>query len=278
MNYDGWRLYFEQVINTSADEVDVAEAALILAADEYPELDVSHYLRQLDHTAEAVRPKLPRDRNPHTSVATLNDYLFDHLEFRGNRENYYDPRNSYLNDVLERRTGLPISLSVVYLAVARRLGLPMFGVGLPGHFIVKWQDRRQRILIDPFNQGEILDERGVQERVRDTYSAQANFQPDWLASVDARYILTRMLNNLKAIFLHTENLERAWKVVDKLLLLDPRSAEDIRDMGLISLRLGAYRRAAIYLEEYLLAHAEAADAGQIHIFLRTALSHVERLN
>lgn len=278
MDYKAWRLYFEQVIEKPEDEVDLAEGALILASDEYPELDVSRYLARLDKMADALRPRLPANLNPLLTVSILNDYLFKHLEFRGNRENYYDPRNSYLNDVLERRTGLPISLSVIYLSLARRLDLPIQGVGLPGHFVVKWQDPRARILIDPFNAGELLDEHAVVTRVREALGLHAQFQTEWLESVGAKHILIRMLNNLKNIFVHMDNYDRAWQVVDKLLILDPRSPEDIRDMGLLSLRLGAYRRAATYLEEYLLAHAQAADADQIRIYLRTALNQVERLN
>jgi regulator of sirC expression with transglutaminase-like and TPR domain len=228
--------------------------------------------------ADHVHPHLPRERNPHKSVEVLNRYLFGELGFAGNRENYYDPRNSYLNDVLERKVGLPITLSVIYLAIGRRLGLPLFGVGLPGHFIVKLEERDTRILIDPFNRGEILDEARVEARVRDTFHAQAQFQPEWLATVGAKYILIRLLNNLKAIFIQTQGYARAWQVVDKLLVLDPRSPENLRDMGLLSMHVRAYRKAAIYLEEYLLSHADAPDAEQLRIYLRTALSVVERLN
>ena len=211
-------------------------------------------------------------------MGVLNRYLFDELGFSGNRENYYDPRNSYLNDVLERKMGLPITLSVVYMSIGRRLGMPLFGVGLPGHFIVKWEDQNTRLLIDPFNRGEILDEAGVEARVLDTFHAQAEFQPEWITTVDARYILIRLLNNLKAIFVQTQNLTRAWQAVDKLLILDPRSPENIHDMGLLSIHVKAFRKAAIYLEEYLLSHGDAADALQLRIYLRTALAAVERLN
>jgi regulator of sirC expression with transglutaminase-like and TPR domain len=278
MTPDGWRRYFERVIGAPDVEIPLAEAVLLLASDEYPDLDVPYYLARLDAMAEELRERLEPATTAQAKVAALNAYLFDELGFRGNRHEYYDPRNSYLNDVLDRRTGLPITLSVVYLAIGARLMLPLFGVGLPGHFIVKWEDARTRILIDPFNRGEILDEAAVEARVRDTFHAEARFEPEWLASVGNKYILIRMLNNLKAIFLHAQNYKRAWQVVDKLLLLEPRSGENIRDMGLLSLQVGAYRQAAAFLEEYLLSHAGAPDADQVRIYLRTALNAVERLN
>ncbi len=278
MKYAAWREYFERVVQLPEHEIDLPEAALIIASDEYPDLDVSHYLHKLDAMASRLRPHLPPGREPRATVELLNHLLYEEMEFSGNRENYYDPRNSYLNDVLDRRTGLPITLSIVYLALGRRLGLPLVGVGLPGNFIVKWQDRENRLLIDPFNKGEILDEFGVEALVRDTYHPSARFQAEWLNAVGSRYILVRLLNNLKGIFVHTENYERAWQIVDKLLILDPRSPENIRDMGLLSIRTGAYRKAAMFLEEYLLSHGDAHDSDQVRIYLRTALSVVERLN
>lgn len=278
MDYLEWRRRLERVVERPPVEIDLARAALIVASDEYPDLDLDKYLARLDAMAEHVRPYLPTDRDPRASIAVLNRYLFGELGFAGNRENYYDPRNSYLNDVLERRLGLPITLSIVYLTVGRRLGWPLFGVGLPGHFIVKWEDARTQILIDPFNQGEIMDQARVEERVHDTFHPQARFDPDWLEAVDAKYILIRLLNNLKMIFVHSEKYDRAWQVVDKLLILDPRDPENIRDMGLLSVHVGAYRQAAAYLEEYLLSHADSNEAERLRVYLRTALHAVERLN
>jgi regulator of sirC expression with transglutaminase-like and TPR domain len=278
MDYPVWRQRFERAVEGPDGESDLARAALIIAIDEYPDLDIDKYLARLAAMAHHVRPHFPWDRNPRGCVEVLNRYLFGELGFTGNRENYYDPRNSYLNDVLDRKLGLPITLSLVYLEIGRRLGLPLEGVGLPGHFIVKWQDARAQILIDPFNGGEILDAARVEARVRDTFDPQAHFEPEWLKGVDARYILIRLLNNLKAIFVHTQNYARAWRVVDKLLILDPRSPENIRDMGLLSVHVGAYRKAAVYLEEYLLSHADVSDADELRAYLRTALHVVERLN
>lgn len=277
MTYDAWRNYFEQVVSMPESEIDLAEAALILASDEYPDLDVSYYLARLDEMAQAFGERLDPEREAHAIVEALVSFLFDELEFHGNVDAYYDPRNSYLNDVLERRTGLPITLSVVVLALARRLDLPIVGVGLPGHFLVKWAQAAVEIIFDPFHGGEILDARGVEQRLAEIQPL-VPFQRGWLNAVGSKYILMRMLQNLKAVFVREEALERAWQVVDKLVLLDPRAGDEIRDLGLLSLRLGAFRRAAISLEQYLLSHADAPDADLMRVYLRRALEQVERLN
>lgn len=278
MDYAVWRGRFDKLVSGRSDGFDIAEAALLVATDEYPNLDVDKYLERLERMANDVRDYLPAARDPDKTVGLLNRYLFKELGFAGNRENYYDPRNSYLNDVIDRKLGLPITLAIVYISIGRRLGLPIYGAGLPGHFICKWEDSKTRILIDPFNKGEILDQRGVEARVRDTFHAHAKFQEEWLTTVDGRYILIRLLNNLKGIFVQTKNLTRAWEVVDKLLILDPRSPENIRDMGLLSIHVKAFRKAAVYLEEYLLSHSDAEDAEQLRVYLRSALAMVERLN
>lgn len=278
MTHDAWRSYFERVIRMPEERINLAEAALILAGDEYPELDVSSYLARLDELASELRPRLPMGREPQATIAALGAYLFDELGFVGNRSEYYDPRNSYLNDVLDRRTGLPITLAVVVIALAQRLGLPIHGVGLPGHFVVKWHDAQHEIVFDPFEGGEILDRQAIEARVRASVQTLTPFQASWLDDVGTKYILTRMLHNLKAVFVRAEELERAWRVVDKLLLIDPRDGDEIRDFGLLSLRLGAYRQAAISLEQYLLAHPDAVDGELMRVYLRRALQQFEQLN
>ncbi len=278
MEYHEWRRLFEREVLSPSGEIELDRAALLIATDQYPDLEIDAYLNRLDLMADEVRAHLASAPDPHAVVELLNRYLFQELGFDGNRAHYYDPRNSYLNDVIDRRLGLPITLSVVYLAVGTRLGLPVYGVGLPGHFIVKYEDDKTRILVDPFNRGEVLDAAAVEARVRDTYHAQAHFDPAWLATVDTRYILTRMLYNLKAHFLSTLNYEQAWRVVDKLLILEPRSSENIREMGLLSIQVGAYRQAVTHLEEYLLSHPDAPDANQLQIYMRTALMIIEKQN
>lgn len=278
MDYAGWRARFEIVIGVPEVEINLAEAALIVASDEYPQLDIEIYLARLEDMARELGQRLPAARTADETISALNWYLFDELGLEGDNADYYHPRNSYLNDVLERRRGLPITLSVIVLTLAKHLHLPIVGVGLPGHFVVKWRDATTEIVFDPFRRGKILNRAEIQDRVRATFDSHAQFQTEWLDAVGTKYILLRMLNNLKAIFLHTEQIERAWRVVDKLLLLDPRAGDEIRDMGLLSLRLGAYRQAAISFEQYLLSRSDAPDADQVRLYMRAALAQVERLN
>jgi len=278
MTYDAWRLYFERVIEIPDAEINLAEGALILAADEYPDLEIAPHLAQLDAWAELAAPRVQRAHTPRARIAALTAFLFGELGFAGNRDDYYDPRNSYLNDVLARRVGIPISLSVLTLALARRLDLPIVGVGLPGHFCVKWQDAANEIVFDPFDGGAILDLAAISARVRQAALPHATFEPDWLNAVSNKYILFRMLNNLKMIFIRRAQTRRAQQAVDKMLLLDPRASGELRDMGILSLRLGEYRRAVSYLEQYLLAHSDAHDAAELRALLSNALAQVERLN
>lgn len=278
MQYKEWRAAFDHAVALPDAKINLAQAALLIAADEYPELDISFWLARLDNMADELRSRFPAQRDAQTVIPILNTYLFDELDFHGNLAEYYDPRNSYLNDVLERRTGLPITLSVIVLALAQRLRLPIYGVGLPGHFMVKWRDAENEIVFDPFNGGEILDRRGIEARVRASSNPILPFQSDWLEAVSTKYILFRMLQNLKQIFVRAEELQRAWQVVDKILLLDPRAGDEIRDFGLLSLRLGAYQQSAISLEQYLLSHPDAPDGDLMRVYLRRALEEVERLN
>lgn len=269
---------FREIVNQPEDSINLAQAALLIAADEYPGLDVAGYLRRLDEFAARVRPEIREEGSPRHKIERLNHYLFQTLQFRGNLEDYYDPRNSYLNDVIDRRVGLPITLSVLYIEVGRRLGFPLSGVGLPGHFVVKWHDRTEEIFVDPFHAGEFLDEASLLRLIEETFHARVQLQPEWLQSVDARYILTRMLNNLRNIFLQTENFERALDVVVKLLVLHPYSKEQLREAGVLSYRVGSYRRAAEFLEDYLLHHPDADDAVHLRTYLHTAWVAIARMN
>ena len=278
MNYSEWRSAFERAVSIPEAQINLAHAALLLATDEYPDLDVSFYLARLDEMAETLGARITHADTPRAIIAKLNTYLFEEWEFRGNRAEYYDPRNSYLNEVLERRVGLPITLSVLVLAIAQRLNLPIVGVGLPGHFVVKWRDAQNEIVFDPFYGGEILERAQIEQRAREIVNPLISFHASWLDAVGNKYILTRMLHNLKSTFLRMQNIERAWQVIDKLLLLDPRAGDEIRDFGLLSLQLGAFRQAAIALEQYLLAHPDAPDEPQVRVYLNRALQQIERLN
>ena len=264
---------FARLVARRESAVDLAEAALLIAEDAYPEIDIDGYLRQLDELAEPLRTRwhaydpLPR------LVDTLNGHLFGDLGFRGNREDYYDPRNSYLNEVLDRRVGIPITLSVVYMEVARRLGLTVAGIGLPGHFIVEASRDGTSLLLDPFNGGGILTSEDCEQLVQEAYGAAVPFSEEQLAPVRKRQILTRMLNNLKRTYLGTDDPGAAWPVVEKMVLLNPESAVDRRDRGLVAYRLNNFAQARQDLRYYLEHRPDAADRAAV----RASLAAVESI-
>jgi len=239
-----------------------------MACEEYPHLEIGPYLDQLDEIAAIVQAELRGGDSPVETIHKINGVLFDVLGFRGNTENYYDPRNSYFNDVLERRVGIPITLSAVYLEVARRLRFKISGVGMPGHFLVKYADPTHELFLDPFNRGEILTRADCATRFSQLYGNGATFSDRLLASVPPRQILARMLNNLKAIYLKAEAWDKGLAMVEMMLLVEPENHEQYRDRGLLKLQLRQFEAAARDLEQYMKAAADAKDRQEIEDHLK----------
>jgi regulator of sirC expression with transglutaminase-like and TPR domain len=212
------------------------------------------------------------------AAAVLNEYLFQDEGFRGNERHYHDPRNSFLNEVLDRRTGIPITLSTVYMEVARRLGLAVEGVGLPGHFIVRLGAGDEARLMDPFNAGVPLSEADCQERLNRLYGGKLKLHESMLARVDRKHVLARMLRNLKVIYMKASDYQRALDMVDLLLRLNPYSGEDLRDRGLLYSAIGCYEWAAADLETYLSLVPSAAEADGLRLRITEMRHRAERLN
>ncbi len=259
--------------------IDTPWAALCFAREiAYPELDVQDYRYQIDGLCQAARAQL----SPFPSVAeqaeSLSDFLFAQQRFRGNSANYQDPRNSYLNEVMERRLGIPISLSVIYIAIAQELGLPAYGVGLPGHFIVGVQENGDDIYLDPFHGGVRLFQADCVQLVREATGFSGAFQAEWLKPVSPGVILTRMLSNLRNIYLHQQDWTRALAVVERLRMLQPDLPDLLRDLGVIYEQLGSLRLAIQYYEQYLAQAPQPADAGTVLARLRDAARQLSRLN
>lgn len=236
--------YFAELRNCSEEEIDLARSALELARIEYPDLDVERYLRMIGDLAASV----PVSKDPIQQVERLNHQLFTVEKFRGNRTDYYNPRNSYLNDVLESRLGIPISLSVLYMEVARRVGLEMLGVGMPGHFLVRLPRTEGDLLIDPFNKGRILQLEDCQNRLQEVYGPAARLEPYMVESVDRRQILGRMMNNLKQIWIGQEHFKNALRVLHLQLTLFPDSADDLRQRAWLHSQLNDHRSALADLQ------------------------------
>lgn len=272
------RTRLEDILARPDREVDLAETALLVAAPEYGELDVRGYLVRLDEMGRALRMRLEDEQRPERAVMALNHYLFQELGFRGNTEQYYDPRNSYLNEVLDRRTGIPITLSLVYIEVARRAGLEVEGVGLPGHFVVRVQTPARSLLVDPFHAGTLLTEKDCQERLDRIFSGKLKLEPKMLRACGRKDMIERVLRNLKAIHLRDEDTTRALRVVDLLVAIQPGSAEDLRDRGILYASLDCYGLAAHDLESYLALAPRAKDAEELAARVTQLKHQASRLN
>lgn len=255
---------------------DLAELALHLARDEYPDLDVEATLSELAGMAHEAR-RYVRGPLP-TRVHGLCRYLFHDLGFRGNVRDYYDPRNSYLNVVLERRTGLPIALAAVAMAVGTRAGLDVVGVGLPGHFVAKALADGEEVLFDPFHGGRLLTPEECEILVQQVTSMPFRATPDTLQAVPLGFIVLRMLTNLKGSYLRSADFSRAVRVMRRLRQLNPDDPLQDRDLGVSLLRLGQAGRAIQHLESYLRLAPEADDAEAVRRFLAEARGEVAKWN
>jgi regulator of sirC expression with transglutaminase-like and TPR domain len=251
---------FRQAVDRPEEKIELSRAALTIALTDYPDLDIADYLARIDLLATEVTGRLGPEADIYRSIAALNYVLFRQFGFHGNRDDYFNPKNSFLNEVIERKTGIPITLSVLYMEVAQRVGLRLDGVGFPGHFLVKCVGGGEEIVIDPFNSGEILSREDIDKMLFGLYGGKVVYQSDFLASSTKKDILKRMLANLKAIYINGNDLVKSLAVLDRLVILDPNSAVDIRDRGMVYLRLEYYAQARDDFEHYLRLRPDADDA------------------
>lgn len=245
------------------ERIDLIRAALVIARTEYSDLDIENYASRVEELARRVASLTP-DLHPQRTLTALNHVLFGELKLRGNREDYYDPRNSFLNDVFDRGLGIPITLAIVYMEVARRVGFSLSGVGMPGHFLLKhYSSEGQETLIDCFNRGDVLSRKDCQSRLDEIYSGEMKLRPEFLHPISRRQILTRMLNNLKTVYLSTRKFRKALAIADLVLVIHPQSAEDVKQRALLRYSMNLHRLAAEDLEEYLKISPTASDADDI---------------
>jgi regulator of sirC expression with transglutaminase-like and TPR domain len=227
----------------SREPVPLARGALLIAKEEYPDLNLDHYVDRLSELAREAEPIVWAGNETVEKVQLLSHFLFEQKGFEGNRDAFSDPRNSFLNDVLERRLGIPITLSVIYLEVGRRLGLNLYGVSFPAHFLVKAVDERGELLIDPFSGGIILTLEQVKAKLAEIYRQPVELHPAMLKSAGARQILVRMLRNLKAIYTGASDWARSLSALDRILMLDPRAVEELAERGQVYERLECFKAA-----------------------------------
>jgi regulator of sirC expression with transglutaminase-like and TPR domain len=257
--------------------VDLARTALLVARDAYPRMSPRAYLRRIDRLAGQLRPRLRGSLESRT--AELSVFLFEECGFAGNTRHYYDPRNSYLNKVIDRQVGLPISLSLLAMAVGERAGLPVVGVALPGHFVAKavGPDGAE-VLFDPFNGGEFLDPEGCEALVGAITGHSFEATPEALEATSPAAFVLRMLNNLKTAYLADRAHLRAARVTRRLCQLMPDEPAQRRDLGLLLARADRPGAAVDHLRHYLTALPDADDADDVRKVLNHTLGEVARWN
>lgn len=270
-----------EFLRTAPDEeIPLVWASLVIARDEYPDLDLSAYERVAAEYGTRARNLIPSE-NPLQAMRGLNDFMFEELGFEGNQADYYDPRNSYLNDVLDRKLGIPISLAVVQLDIAQRVGLPLKGISFPGHFLVSLPVDGGLLVLDPYSKGRSLDAGELKRRAQ-PHVGNHELRDDQLSTLLSpatnRAILTRMLRNLKALYTERDDFERALRCTDRLLLLDAEQPSELRDRGLLYLRIGHLNAGREDLSKYLADNPTASDADQIRQALIDASGIPGRVN
>lgn len=256
-------LRLAELVSRSETDIDLAEGALLIAAAEYPQLQVAPYTQRLEQLAERVHDRLSGETAPVLVLEELCRVLFVEEGFSGNESAYYDPRNSFLNDVLDRHLGIPITLGIVMLEVGWRVGLPITGINFPGHFLVRYEGEVARLLIDPFDGGKVRWEDQGQELLDRVYGGMVRMRPEFLEPASRADILARVLTNLKGIYLNTRDDERALAAVDRILMIRPAAPVELRDRGLLLARVGRNDEAVVELERYLDFSPTAPDAQRV---------------
>jgi regulator of sirC expression with transglutaminase-like and TPR domain len=271
--------HFAEIV--SREQFNLAEASLMLAQDAYPGIDIQRYVGELDRIADAIKRRIAGDAFAEQKVRALNYYLFSEMRFSGNLDEYYDPRNSYLNEVIERRTGIPITLSILYLEIGKRLGLNLKGVSFPGHFLVKLSVKRGQLVLDPFTGGEAQSEADLRQRLAQVLPSDKAEQAQldqYLEPATPRQIIARVLRNLKNIYVQSGRLEQGLAVMQRMLLVMPESAEELRDRGLLYQKLECFRPALSDLQNYLRRRPQAPDAAEINGKIVELRESAARLN
>jgi regulator of sirC expression with transglutaminase-like and TPR domain len=272
---------FAQYVTRAESDIQLAEAALLIAADVYPWLDVAHGLRWLDAQGEQVRAHLAGASSFDQQIESFNQFVFDELGFRGNMAHYDDPRNSYLNEVIDRRTGIPITLSLVYMELGTRAGLNVTGIGLPGHFIVRVGDELTSVLLDPFNRGARLTTLDCEVLMRRVYGRPLALLPQYLEPVSKKDFLLRMLNNLENIYLQSEQWSLAKRIIQNKLPLYPderAAALEWRALGLAHYKLNQFGEAEDDWLRYLVLKPDADDADLIRENIEKMRQAIARRN
>jgi regulator of sirC expression with transglutaminase-like and TPR domain len=261
------RQRFAAEVQKSDADLNLALAALLVAQEEYSQLPVDPYLGRLDLLAEETRDRLDGETAPLMVLQELLNTLYQRHDFRGNREAYYDPRNSFLNDVLDRGLGIPLTLGIVFLEVGWRLGLPLEGVNFPGHFLVRFHGDAMDLLVDPYDGGALRFQDQAQELLDRIYGGMVRVHDSFLKTARHHEMVARLLTNLKSVYMNVGDHHRALSAVERILLIRPIAAAEIRDRGVILAKLGRRDEALQQLEAYLNVAPEASDSRRIQVMV-----------
>jgi regulator of sirC expression with transglutaminase-like and TPR domain len=277
---------FAKLIGRDDARIDVARGCLMIAQDAYPGLDVEHYMGEIERMAMQLRGRLPQSGGAEERVVALNQFLYEDLGFWGNIDDYDDPRNSYLNEVIERKTGIPITMAIVYMELGRRIGLPLEGISFPGHFLVRLQLRGGMLVLDPFSGGAPQSEDELRRRVKrvipdgvaDDLPASELPLDQFLEPATNRQILSRLLRNLKGIYRESDKPERLLDVLNRMLVVTPHASAELRDRGYVYQRLECYRAAFKDLTDYSEREPDAPDLDEVRGKLLELSALCARLN
>ncbi len=263
------------------ETIPLAEAALEMAHQLAPDTDVKMYLKKLQNMQAELAATLPNSATTEQKIAALNAYMFDDMEYTANEIDYYNPWNSFLSAVLDSKAGIPITLSIIYIALGKAIGLDLKGVSFPGHFLVMLPGEKTRTVFNPFNHGETVsddDLRGFLAAAQGVDIAAKVNLDTLIQPASHKDILSRLLRNLKKIYFDEDELELAVEVINLLLLIDPDAAEEYRDRGLLYQQLEAYRAALADLTHYLELMPAASDAQLVHNMVKELSDINARLN
>jgi regulator of sirC expression with transglutaminase-like and TPR domain len=277
---------FAQILRREDVRIDLARACLMIAEDAYPGLDVERYVTEIERMAMRLRGRMPQNYSAEERVVALNQFLYEDLGYWGNTDDYYDPRNSYLNEVIDRKTGIPITLSILYMELGRRIGLPLEGVSFPGHFLVRLRLRGGMLVLDPFAGGAPQSEDDLRSRVKrvipdgvaDNLPASELPLDQFLEPATNRQILSRVLRNLKGIYRETDKPERMLDVLNRMLLVTPGASAELRERGYVYQRLECYRAALKDLTDYTEREPDAPDLDEVRGKLFELSALCARLN
>ena len=273
---DEFRQEFARLIARPEEDLDLGRAALLVAGEEYPALDVEEHIRVLDGFAGAVRERAPEDMPAVDRALQVGRYLFGELGFRGNSSDYYNPDNSYFNRVLDTRTGIPITLSLLFLEVARRIGIRCRGVGMPGHFLVGLEG--EDVYFDPFNGGQALTPDDCRRLAEGLFGDRLTWSDAYLTPCTKYEFLFRMLNNLKVVYERTDAPGKAAGVVQRMIMVNPGASSLRLDLAALQYQMQQYRAAIASLEAYLREAQDAPDAAQVKSWIESIRITLNRLN